>query len=145
MYIFSTILGSTYNSEWTDTPVLCTMPYGGRITRLLPGQTKLVIHLKNKNKVRHRKRWSQVLYLSLYFIYNTLTLCWSHRTIYWFLIKRGFQIRFCCTMAQNLQTLHFMLHTTENNGTYCCVWIMDVFGLKGLGWERFPYTEIKHK
>ncbi|KAK0393708.1 hypothetical protein QR680_000363 [Steinernema hermaphroditum] len=38
-------------------------PYGGRITYVLPGKNRLTIHLKDKHKIRHRKRWSQVMYL----------------------------------------------------------------------------------
>ncbi|KAI6178917.1 Chitin synthase [Aphelenchoides besseyi] len=38
-------------------------PYGGRLTYILPGRNKMVVHLKDKNKIRHRKRWSQVMYL----------------------------------------------------------------------------------
>ncbi|XP_021346055.1 uncharacterized protein LOC110445656 [Mizuhopecten yessoensis] len=37
--------------------------YGGRLVWTMPGHTKLVVHMKNKNKMRHRKRWSQVMYL----------------------------------------------------------------------------------
>lgn len=39
------------------------MPYGGRLTYILPGNNSLTIHLKDKNKIRIRKRWSQVSYL----------------------------------------------------------------------------------
>lgn len=35
-------------------------PYGGRLQYILPGKNKLTVHLKDKNKIRHRKRWSQV-------------------------------------------------------------------------------------
>lgn len=35
-------------------------PYGGRLTWILPGKTKMICHLKDKAKIRHRKRWSQV-------------------------------------------------------------------------------------
>ncbi|EYC16675.1 hypothetical protein Y032_0033g2779 [Ancylostoma ceylanicum] len=38
-------------------------PYGGRLQYILPGKNKLTVHLKDKNKIRHRKRWSQVMYL----------------------------------------------------------------------------------
>ncbi|KAK6046965.1 hypothetical protein COOONC_15531, partial [Cooperia oncophora] len=34
-------------------------PYGGRLQYILPGKNKLTVHLKDKNKIRHRKRWSQ--------------------------------------------------------------------------------------
>ena len=39
-------------------------PYGGRLIYTLPGKTKIIIHLKDKDKIRHKKRWSQVYYLS---------------------------------------------------------------------------------
>jgi chitin synthase len=35
-------------------------PYGGRLVWTLPGKTKMIAHLKDKGKIRHRKRWSQV-------------------------------------------------------------------------------------
>ena len=38
-------------------------PYGGRLEWLLPGKTKMIAHLKDKSKIRHRKRWSQVMYM----------------------------------------------------------------------------------
>ncbi|GFO36896.1 chitin synthase [Plakobranchus ocellatus] len=44
-------------------PVRVTTPYGGRLAWTMPGQTQLVVHLKDKNKIRHRKRWSQVMYM----------------------------------------------------------------------------------
>ena len=33
-----------------------TTPYGGRLEWTLPGTTKITCHLKNKNKIRHKKR-----------------------------------------------------------------------------------------
>ena len=41
-------------------PRIFVTPYGGRIEWRLPGGTKLIAHLKDKLKIRHRKRWSQV-------------------------------------------------------------------------------------
>ncbi|XP_052098915.1 chitin synthase chs-2-like [Mytilus californianus] len=38
-------------------------PYGGRLVWTLPGENKLVVHLKDKEKIRHKKRWSQIMYL----------------------------------------------------------------------------------
>lgn len=34
--------------------------YGGRLIWTLPGKNKLIVHLKDKALIRHRKRWSQV-------------------------------------------------------------------------------------
>ncbi|XP_077301033.1 hyaluronan synthase-like protein kkv isoform X2 [Arctopsyche grandis] len=38
-------------------------PYGGRLEWILPGKTKMICHLKDNSKIRHRKRWSQVMYM----------------------------------------------------------------------------------
>ncbi|XP_058877800.1 chitin synthase chs-1-like [Acipenser ruthenus] len=38
-------------------------PYGGRICYVLPNGNHLYIHLKDKLRIRHKKRWSQVMYL----------------------------------------------------------------------------------
>lgn len=41
-------------------PTKYPTPYGGRLVWTLPGKTKMICHLKDKSKIRHRKRWSQV-------------------------------------------------------------------------------------
>ncbi|CAF4758377.1 unnamed protein product [Pieris macdunnoughi] len=38
-------------------------PYGGRLVWTLPGKNKMICHLKDKSKIRHKKRWSQVMYM----------------------------------------------------------------------------------
>ncbi|GJQ67345.1 hypothetical protein Trydic_g19490, partial [Trypoxylus dichotomus] len=38
-------------------------PYGGKLIWELPGKTKMVAHLKDKKKIRAKKRWSQVMYM----------------------------------------------------------------------------------
>ena len=38
-------------------------PYGGKLVYQLPGKTLLQVHLKDKSKIRHKKRWSQCMYL----------------------------------------------------------------------------------
>lgn len=38
-------------------------PYGGRLVYTLPGKTKMIVHLKDKSKIRHKKRWSQCMYM----------------------------------------------------------------------------------
>lgn len=50
-------------------PTKYPTPYGGRLVWILPGKTKMIAHLKDKAKIRHRKRWSQV---SGFFIYINL-------------------------------------------------------------------------
>lgn len=44
-------------------PTKYPTPYGGRLVWTLPGKTKMIVHLKDKAKIRHRKRWSQVMYM----------------------------------------------------------------------------------
>ena len=44
-------------------PKIIPTPYGGRMEWVLPGKTRLIVHLKNKDKIRHRKRWSQCMYM----------------------------------------------------------------------------------
>ncbi|VDP06157.1 unnamed protein product [Soboliphyme baturini] len=39
------------------------VPYGGRLVWTLPGDNRLFVHLKDKEKIRHKKRWSQVMYM----------------------------------------------------------------------------------
>ncbi|XP_013390586.1 uncharacterized protein LOC106158988 isoform X2 [Lingula anatina] len=54
-----------------DPPVKRPTPYGGQLEWTLPGENKLVAHLKDKVKIRHRKRWSQVMYM-YYFLGHRL-------------------------------------------------------------------------
>ncbi|KAK3099019.1 hypothetical protein FSP39_025327 [Pinctada imbricata] len=44
-------------------PEKVATPYGGKLIWTMPGHTKLVVHMKDKNKMRHRKRWSQCMYM----------------------------------------------------------------------------------
>jgi hypothetical protein len=44
-------------------PYKIPAPYGGRLTWVLPGGNLLIAHLKDKMKIRHKKRWSQVMYI----------------------------------------------------------------------------------
>ncbi|XP_012941255.1 chitin synthase chs-2 [Aplysia californica] len=44
-------------------PVKIPTPYGGRLVWTLPGGNLLIVHMKDKQKVRHKKRWSQVMYM----------------------------------------------------------------------------------
>ncbi|XP_072907200.1 chitin synthase chs-2-like isoform X2 [Hemitrygon akajei] len=38
-------------------------PYGGRISYTLPYGNTILVHLKDKQKIRHKKRWSQIMYM----------------------------------------------------------------------------------
>jgi chitin synthase len=51
-------------------PVMFSTPYGGRLVWTLPGKTKMIAHLKNKDKIRHKKRWSQVKQTSFFSFYG---------------------------------------------------------------------------
>ncbi|KAI9554333.1 hypothetical protein GHT06_019605 [Daphnia sinensis] len=56
------------NSQWTNstsplTSTVSVTPYGGRMVWILPGKTKMTVHLKDKTKIRIKKRWSQVMYI----------------------------------------------------------------------------------
>ena len=46
-----------------EPPVKIPTPYGGRLEWTMPGDNKIVCHMKDKNKIRHRKRWSQIMYM----------------------------------------------------------------------------------
>ncbi|KFM73408.1 hypothetical protein X975_24033, partial [Stegodyphus mimosarum] len=46
-----------------DPPLKVPTPYGGRLMWRLLGDNFLVVHLKNKDLIRHKKRWSQVMYM----------------------------------------------------------------------------------
>ncbi|XP_021365805.1 uncharacterized protein LOC110458442 isoform X2 [Mizuhopecten yessoensis] len=52
-------------------PTKIPTPYGGQLIWRLPGGNKLIAHLKDKAKIRHRKRWSQVMYM-YYFLGHRL-------------------------------------------------------------------------
>ncbi|CAC5394645.1 CHS1 [Mytilus coruscus] len=49
--------------QWDNKPTKTTTPYGGRLNWTMPGGTEMTIHLKDKDKIRHRKRWSQIMYM----------------------------------------------------------------------------------
>ncbi|GFS42461.1 chitin synthase chs-2 [Trichonephila inaurata madagascariensis] len=49
--------------EAVDPPLKVPTPYGGRLVWHLRGNNVLVVHLKNKELIRHKKRWSQVMYM----------------------------------------------------------------------------------
>ena len=52
-------------------PIKYPAPYGGRLVWNLPGSTQIICHLKDKNKIRHKKRWSQCMYM-YYFLGHRL-------------------------------------------------------------------------
>ncbi|XP_033733062.1 uncharacterized protein LOC117322317 [Pecten maximus] len=56
-------------------PFKIPTPYGGQLVYLMPGNNLMFIHLKDKNKIRHRKRWSQVMYMYYLLGYRILKEC----------------------------------------------------------------------
>lgn len=46
--------------EELSTPFLIPSHYGGQVIFPMPCGNLIYIHLKDKQKIRHRKRWSQV-------------------------------------------------------------------------------------
>ncbi|CAJ0956578.1 unnamed protein product, partial [Mesorhabditis belari] len=59
----SMIDGKEDASSNDPTKVLIGTAYGGRLVVRLPAGTLLFIHLKDKKLIRHKKRWSQVMYM----------------------------------------------------------------------------------
>ncbi|XP_053386467.1 chitin synthase chs-2-like isoform X2 [Mercenaria mercenaria] len=55
-------------------PTKIDTPYGGRLIWRLPGGNKMIAHLKDKAKIRHRKRWSQVMYMYYFLAHKLLSL-----------------------------------------------------------------------
>ncbi|XP_050419445.2 chitin synthase chs-2-like, partial [Patella vulgata] len=47
--------------------------YGGRLEWTLPGDNKLIVHLKDKKLIRIKKRWSQVMYM--YYLLSFRLMC----------------------------------------------------------------------
>ncbi|KAK3593492.1 hypothetical protein CHS0354_037014 [Potamilus streckersoni] len=56
----------------TQPPTKIPTPYGGQLVWKLPGGNKIIAHLKDKQKIRHRKRWSQVMYMYYFLAYKLL-------------------------------------------------------------------------
>ncbi|KAL5005923.1 hypothetical protein ScPMuIL_017081 [Solemya velum] len=62
-------------------PTKIPTPYGGQLLWHLPGGNKMVAHLKDKVKIRHRKRWSQVMYMYYFLGHKLLNLGGDRRKI----------------------------------------------------------------
>ncbi|XP_069372207.1 chitin synthase chs-1-like [Paralichthys olivaceus] len=61
---------------------LVRTPYGGRVVVTMPHGNSLVVHYKDKHLIRHKKRWSQVMYL--YYL-----LGWKVATNYYKRLEKG--------------------------------------------------------
>ncbi|KAK4009040.1 hypothetical protein OUZ56_014181 [Daphnia magna] len=74
------------NSQWThstspQSPTTSVTPYGGRLVWILPGNTKMAVHLKGKMKIRIKKRWSQVMYID-YLIRYEMANCMDMTNVF---------------------------------------------------------------
>ncbi|KAK6623467.1 hypothetical protein RUM43_009319 [Polyplax serrata] len=67
---------NVYRTEdiWIKPPLKYSTPYGGRLEYTMPGENKLYVHLKDKDKIRHKKRWSQVMYMYYLLGYKLMEL-----------------------------------------------------------------------
>ncbi|XP_062607558.1 chitin synthase chs-2-like [Saccostrea cucullata] len=63
-----------------EKPFLFNTIYGGQVIYRLPGGNLMFIHLKDKSKIRHKKRWSQVMYM-YYLLGYRLTTEISHKIL----------------------------------------------------------------
>ncbi|UMM10071.1 hypothetical protein L5515_000013 [Caenorhabditis briggsae] len=62
--LLNDMTGEKLNEEGKmETRILVNTPYGGRLVVKLPSGTLLFVHLKDKKMIRHKKRWSQVMYM----------------------------------------------------------------------------------
>ncbi|KAK6165558.1 hypothetical protein SNE40_022465 [Patella caerulea] len=62
-----------HNKICVDQPRNYETPYGGRLEWTLPGDNKLIVHLKDKKLIRVKKRWSQVMYM--YYLLSFRLMC----------------------------------------------------------------------
>ncbi|XP_060583230.1 LOW QUALITY PROTEIN: chitin synthase chs-2-like [Ruditapes philippinarum] len=56
-------------------PYKVPTPYGGQVIYIMPGGNFLFIHLKDKHKIRHKKRWSQVMYMYYLLGFRIVRMC----------------------------------------------------------------------
>ena len=63
-----------YSKVTMKPPEKISTPYGGRLTWTLPNKSQIVCHLKDKEKIRHKKRWSQIMYMYYLLGYKLMEL-----------------------------------------------------------------------
>nr|XP_054588166.1 chitin synthase 1 [Nothobranchius furzeri] len=52
-----------FTSKEPDDVSIIDTPYGGRLMFVLPEGNMLYVHLKDKGRIRNKKRWSQIMYM----------------------------------------------------------------------------------
>ncbi|XP_075305454.1 chitin synthase chs-2-like [Odontesthes bonariensis] len=56
-------------------------PYGGRLVVTMPHGNNIIVHFKDKDLIRHKKRWSQVMYLYYLLGWKLMTKYYSRRQL----------------------------------------------------------------
>ncbi|XP_062865259.1 chitin synthase chs-2-like [Trichomycterus rosablanca] len=69
-------------------------PYGCRLQYNLPHGNTLLVHYKDKHQIRHKKRWSQIMYM--YYL-----LGWKLHSIYYDMYKEGDEL--LCNVEELLE------------------------------------------
>uniref|UniRef100_A0A3B5MNJ8 chitin synthase n=1 Tax=Xiphophorus couchianus TaxID=32473 RepID=A0A3B5MNJ8_9TELE len=83
-------------------------PYGARLVVEMPLGNNIVVHFKDKEKIRNKKRWSQVMYL--YYL-----LGWKLMTKYYRYWQEGQHEKH---LRRKIQKLYFCFFQKEKHNTY---------------------------
>ncbi|KAL4240210.1 chitin synthase I [Mactra antiquata] len=123
-------------------PVIVATPYGGRIVWTLPGQNRLVAHLKDKTFIRHgKKRWSQVMYMYYFLGYELFNKGYDARTLQ----KRG-ENTFLLGLDGDVDfkpqaVLHLVDRMRQNSGVGAACGRIHPIGNGALVWyQKFEYA-----
>ncbi|XP_038581359.1 chitin synthase chs-2-like [Micropterus salmoides] len=83
VYSIFTNLGKSIFKKQQQIPdqKIIRTPYGGRLVVTMPHGNNIVVHFKDKELIRHKKRWSQIMYL--YYL-----LGWKLMTKYYARLER---------------------------------------------------------
>ncbi|CAJ1083111.1 chitin synthase chs-1-like [Xyrichtys novacula] len=65
VYAIFTNINENFFSKKQQIPdqTVIRTPYGGRLVLTMPHGNNIVVHFKDKELIRHKKRWSQIMYL----------------------------------------------------------------------------------
>uniref|UniRef100_A0A3B4BHV9 chitin synthase n=1 Tax=Periophthalmus magnuspinnatus TaxID=409849 RepID=A0A3B4BHV9_9GOBI len=89
------ILREVYKKQQVPDQKVFRTPYGGRLVMTMPHGNNITIHFKDKKLIRHKKRWSQVMYM--YYL-----LGWKVATRYY---KASLNIHYCIKEKHNTYVL----------------------------------------
>lgn len=122
-----------------DAPVKIPTPYGGRLEWTMPGDNKIIAHLKDKNKIRHRKRWSQVGNASVVFV---LVI---QRFVILLLQSIHFQYtQILCSLLTHLRVLRPKLHKPNKNQQVQVMFLNVILKLNDLKVHQEPTSPVKY-